>query len=85
MAAARTVVRGNTNGLHESTYTLRVRLDCEENQGLVPVRVVPRHLWCHPDVPRRIENVRKMFALFKTQFPDLTRGLLTTDPGYMYM
>ena len=35
----------------------------EENQGLVPIRVVTRHIWCHPDVPRRIGNVRKMFAL----------------------
>jgi hypothetical protein len=48
------------------TYALRVRLDYEENQELAPLRVVHRHLWCHPDVPRRIENVRKMFALFKT-------------------
>ncbi len=30
MAAARTVVRGNTNGLHESTYTLRVCLEHQE-------------------------------------------------------
>ena len=30
----------------------------EENQGLVSIRVVPRHIWCHPDVPRRKENVR---------------------------
>ena len=66
MAAARTVLRVNTNGLHESTCTLRVRSDHDENQGLVPIRVVHRPLWCHPDVPRRKENVCKMFALFKT-------------------
>ncbi len=29
-SCARTVVRGNTNGLHESTYTLRVCLEHQE-------------------------------------------------------
>jgi hypothetical protein len=35
-----------------------VRVDREQYQGLARIRVVHRHLWCHPAVPRRKGNVR---------------------------
>ncbi len=57
-----------------------MRLDCEEDQGLVPIRVVRRHLQCHPDVSRRIENVRKMFAYSDSDATQLFPGVVNNPP-----
>ena len=53
-----------------------MRLDHDENQGLVPTRVAPRHLWCHPDVPRRNGNVRT----FQNLVPHLDPSLVKKRP-----
>lgn len=60
---------------------LRVRLDCEEDQGLALIRVALRHIWCHSGVPRRKENVRKTFAYQDRGAAQLDPGILNNDPG----
>ena len=64
------------------TYAFRVRLDCEENRGLVPIQVVCSHFRRHPNAPA----ARKIFArcshtLIVTQ-SNLTRGLATMTPEH---
>lgn len=62
----------------------RVRLDCEEDQGLAPIRVALRHLWCHPEVPRRKGNVRKTFAYLDRGAAQLDPGIVNNDRGFTH-